>query len=379
MTPWDGIVIQFEPEHAGELGPTICLDADFPVYEVAALGEVLGPAGVLTPGFRPPQVGLCHPSGFLYAHRVLGQKTILLPDRNITSRFARIVQGATADQQLRLAAAVMAFCQCLDISIEPSLAFHELAGAQGNERANAELAWFRAADNGRVHDWIAYALGAIDVLPPPYTPHQVLAHDLAFPLRRWRRNYAAALKIGALELDPSLTARERVLMLLDWMENEFIVAGPAALLACVYFAPNSPPRRGLLKQLRSADRERAIAGAKNAAWDVTHLSDFTRRLNEATRGDTRYLFASLDNGLHVLASSLFEYGADGFQMAAVVDGLAKWWPAGDAQAIAERLNKLLMRAQRNIEGDMQDRPSSFVSDAIEAGETVLRRPLATNA
>lgn len=41
------------------------------------------------------------------------------------------------------------------------------------------------------------------------------------------------------------------------------------------------PRKDLLKQLQSADRERALEGARNSSRDITHLSDFVNRVNEA--------------------------------------------------------------------------------------------------
>ncbi|MEN3967499.1 hypothetical protein, partial [Mammaliicoccus sciuri] len=91
-------------------------------------------------------------------------------------------------------------------------------------------------------------------------------------------------------------------------------------------APNSPPRKGLLKQLKSPDRQRALDGVKNAAWDITHLSDFIKKVNDAEGGDTRYLFASADKTLHKMAKFLFDFGANGVNVAPMIEGLAAWWP-----------------------------------------------------
>ncbi len=367
------IAIHFPTDSDSEIEAIVFLEGDFPIKEVFALGEMLETSGVFTPGYGPPPVGLCHPEGFIYEHQVQQTKTVLLADRNITSRFAQIAKGAIADGQLRTVAAVMSFCQCLDILIEPSVAFHELASSQGNEQANTELAWFRAADNGNPRAWIAYALGERDALPQPYQPHARSVHDFAYPLYRWRRNYAAALKIGKLELQASLTPLERIMRLLDWMERDFIVAGPAAMLACIYFAPLSPPKKGLLKQLKSPDRGRAIAGIKNAAWDITYLSDFVKRVNDTPGGETRYLLASLDTSMHLIARSLFEYGADGFHMAPMADGLGRWWPRNDALVIAQRLQELFEHAARSVNGPLRERSSTYVDDAIDQGESALRQ------
>lgn len=343
-----------------------------------ALAPVLEGAGVFTPGYAPPTVGLCHPDGFLYSHSFQGQSTILLPDRNIASRFAQIAMGKPATEDLRLVAAVKAFCHFLDILVEPSVAFHELAHKQGNFRANEELAWFRIGDNGDAFTWLDYALGRIDRLPQPANEPGVDSHDLAFPLRRWRRNYIVALKIAELELS-TLTNIQRMLALLDWMHNDFIVAGPAAMLACIYFAPNSPPRGGLLKRLNSPDRQRALDGVKNAAWDITHLSDFIKKVNEADGNGTRYLFASSDKALHVMAKFLFEFGVDSPDLRPMVDGLSAWWPVDQAIAIAERFARLIEEAEDPGRALNKPQPNGFIDDMTVRGERIVlaeRRSLA---
>lgn len=224
-----------------ELEGAILLQPGFPYHQLMALAPVLEAAGVFTPGYGPPPIGLCHPDGFLYARSFQSRSTILLPDRNIASRFAQIAKGAPATNELRLVAAIKAFCHFLDILVEPSVAFHELAHKQGNDIANEELAWFRIGDNGDAFAWFAYAIGEIDRIPASADQPRIGSHDLALPLRRWRRNYIVALKIAALELAP-MPNLQRMLSLLEWMHSDFIVAGPAAMLACIYFAPNSPPR-----------------------------------------------------------------------------------------------------------------------------------------
>lgn len=351
---------------------------EFPYPELMALAPVLEGAGVFTPGYAPPTVGLCHPDGFLYSHSFQGQSTILLPDRNIASRFAQIAMGKPATEDLRLVAAVKAFCHFLDILVEPSVAFHELAHKQGNFRANEELAWFRIGDNGDAFTWLDYALGRIDRLPQPANEPGVDSHDLAFPLRRWRRNYIVALKIAELELS-TLTNIQRMLALLDWMHNDFIVAGPAAMLACIYFAPNSPPRGGLLKRLNSPDRQRALDGVKNAAWDITHLSDFIKKVNEADGNGTRYLFASSDKALHVMAKFLFEFGVDSPDLRPMADGLSAWWPVDQAIAIAERFARLIEEAEDPSRALNKPQPNGFIDDMTVRGERIVlaeRRSLA---
>jgi hypothetical protein len=85
------------------------------------------------------------------------------------------------------------------------------------------------------------------------------------------------------------------------MDNDFLLAGPAALFVSMYYGPMAA-RAGLFKQLRSPDRDAAIRGTKNAAWDMTHLSDFALRVSRAEKERRRYIFASGDLSLVQIAS-----------------------------------------------------------------------------
>jgi hypothetical protein len=354
---------------------------DFPVDDLYEAAEILLDASIFVPGYVPPEVGLYEPRGFLYEMHALELETVVLPDRNVASRLAQVIQGKpiTGDHQRRVAAAMMAFAQCLDIQIEPSIAFHELASVQGNDVALKELAWFRAADNPpRPHDWLDVAIGRsermADCIDAKDLPAEIAKRDLAKPLHRWRKNYILALKIAELELTP-MCALERVLTFFEWMYRDFILGGPAALLASIYFAPNSPPRKGLFKELRSPDRERAIRGVQNAAWDLTHLSDFIERVTKSEEQQKRYLFASFDAGLRLVAEMLFEYQLHPSERGTMVIGLERWWPNRDAQRIAGTLFGYYDQGRSPEWFEQQKGRPGYIDELIAAGEGVIRQPM----
>lgn len=206
------------------VGVAISLDPRFPYSEVECIGKSLEASGSLVAGYHPPAVGLLAVRALLYAQHVDRLSIRILPDRNLVSRMARVAQHGVRwplDEPTRLAVRVMAFAQAMDIQIEPTIAFHELAQRDGNECAHEELRWFRAADQAQAGSWIEIAMHRADRLPVA-----VLAEkgneDLARPLSRWRRNYIVALKIAELEL-AAIPPLEKVRKLLDWMVNEFIV------------------------------------------------------------------------------------------------------------------------------------------------------------
>ena len=359
--------------------PTVMfrLDPRFPLDDVQAIGARLMASGALAPGFVAPGVGLLDVRAMLYAERIERIPTVLLPDRNVVSRMSRIArEGAIGrdDPPTRLAVDLMAFCQAMDIGIEPGLAFQELAQVEGDEVANEELRWFRVADTGeRATYWVDLAVGRADGLPP-LAPEASEGLNLSRPLHRWRCNYAAMLAATALELDGTLTPVERFGSLLGWMVDEFILAGPAAMLCTKFLAPRAP-RSGLVKKFRSPDRDRALAGVRNAAWDVTYLSELTRRAQPGSYAEARYIFASADRALAEIAPLLLIDVEDASDYHRELAGRLEAWWADDADHVAG----MLVDAIVGIEG--RDAPvappgvDDYVGFKIAEGERLVAKAI----
>ncbi|UHQ24716.1 hypothetical protein LVB77_08530 [Lysobacter sp. 5GHs7-4] len=347
------------------------LPADFPLSDLQQIASILEQSDVFVPGYIPPDIGMYHPMGHFYGSTIDKVGIILLPDRNIVSRLAKATTGHKADDQQRLAAAILAFAQCLDIQFEPSIAYHELGPSQGNLAAHEELARFRLADHSHPRGWMDLALGRTDSISFPGDPPIVAdSRDLTKPLHRWHCNYIATLKISELELLP-LTPLERMLQLLEWMHHDFIVAGPAAIFACHYFAP-SFPRKRLLKGLRSEHRERALAGAANAAWDITHLSEFIRKSNDSIGTNNRFVFASLDESLRSVARTLFTATVEDPALERLAAILATWWPNDQSQRIADRLSELVRLRRDPAWYERQRNSPNAIPEFIAQGEARLR-------
>ena len=137
---------------------------------------------------------------------------------------------------------------------------------------------------------------------------------------------------------------DRVMTLMDWMVNEFTFGAPGALLAVLYLAPNSPPKKGVFKKRNPPDREAAIAGVRNAAWDLTQLSDLTAKVNaQAEHGVKRYIFATFDELLRTQAKLVFKYGTGDAPLTDLAEALSAWWPSGEARQLAKTLDLHLAR------------------------------------
>lgn len=348
----------------------ICLAPDFPGDDVTAILNILEASRSLVPGFIPASTGFLRLEAISYAALVERVQTVVMPDRNIVSRMVAIARSGMppkVDPTTQLAAQIMALCQSVDFDIEPSVAFHELAHRQGNDAALEELAWFRAADENRFREWIDIALGRTSRLAAVSPKVEPFA-DLAAPLHRWERNYAVALKIGSLELSPrSRIAKARTLI--EWMISDFIVAGPAVMFASMYLSPRAAKAR-MMKQLRSEARDRALAGIRNAAWDITYLSEFVRRIKSADYDSQRFVLATGDRTLAELGGVLFQDAETHSDFQRILrESFEPWW-GDDAAQLARMVSEAVQIAEA------REAPTSasydYVGDVIAAGEREIR-------
>ena len=319
-------------------------DPEFPLKDVQEIAAELMEDGGVVPGFIPAYPGVFDPMVIEYS-KLVGETIIVLPDLNIVTRIAAIAEGRAQfplDKPSQLAANLMAFCQCMDINFNPSIALHELAYCEGNDIANRKLAWFRAADQAQALAWVSISRGRSQSLGEMQID-DITTDDLTGPLHRWQRNYVAALKIAELELSDRKPL-ERALGLLEWMIEDYFLAGPAAVFASMYFSPKASKKR-LIKQLRSENRERALAGIRNAAWDMTYLSDLTRRM-EGEDGLIRFIFATADRGLADIARFVQLDAEPDDLKSALADLMSIWWPDEDVLVLAARFSKALLTAAR---------------------------------
>ena len=290
-------------------------DADVASYwvpidpgDLRALSESLRKRDVFTPSFHMIEVDRYDPAVYRHQAARFGASTALLVDRNVVSRLVDIVHGQQPTEEHRLAAAVLAFAQCAAIDIEPSIALYELAFTQGQQAALDELSAFRTADSVHPGYWTEIALGRTDTIGELQDRASVRASeqavDFVVSLRRWRRNYVMALKIAELELRVG-SAVSRMSQLLRWMYDDFLLGGPALALAAHYLAPQSNRKR-LLKGLRSPDRERAISGVRNAAWDLTLIGEWANYVQRQETDARLVLLSSFDQGLHKLSRAVVD-------------------------------------------------------------------------
>lgn len=353
--------------HEEQMEVSLYLPQDFPIDDLFQVGAMLEHLQILTPGYLVAQGAEYNPLHYLYEGS-LGVKFTFLIDRNIASRVAQLAQGMTTNPHRKAVAGLLGFAQCLDIELEPSISFHEVAPFDGNDAANLELAWLRIADNWYPPDLLDIALDRSASLPKASPPADITDHRLDKRLSRWQKNYIVALKIAQIELTEAVHLK-RILKLLEWMYKDFILALPAAMYACIYFAPLEPPRGGMFTQLRSPMRVRAIEGVKNSTWDITYLSDFAKRiaLGNATEPPKRVILATLDYGLSQAARFIAQESTD-----SLIAALAVWWPASEAAIIAKTIHGYIATERDKAWFDNQAKlPANHLDQMIRSYEELL--------
>lgn len=347
------------------------LDPDFPLEDVQEIGGRLLASGALVPGYIPAPIGFLDVSALVFSEKIENLSTILIPDRNIASRMARVAtqENYPLDHPVtQVAVQLMAFAQAMNLDIDPGIAFHELAHRDGNQTAHHELKWFRAADRGNARPWIELALGRARNVDLGHA-EALETHDLAYPPNRWDRNYIVAMKIAELARS-RLRPVERMIALLNWMIDDFILAGPAVIFAARYFATHSA-RGGMIKHVKSPDREKAVAGARNAAWDIAYLSEFIRLIPAGERTGKRYILATCDRALAEAAPLLLLGPEPNEDQPSLGAALAAWWSKRDARTISDHFFACIERVGPG-RARGSDLPGDPIAEMIAAGEAGTR-------
>jgi hypothetical protein len=331
--------------------------------------HILKKSNLFTPGYIPPTVGTYCPSGFIYDKIKYNKETVIFPDRNILNRIINTYSGKDIDDSARIVAAMMAFAQWLDIQIDPEIPLYELASTQGNIISSTELDIFNAANNASIHKWANAALLGTKISMMGITKQDTYP-DFTQPMRRWKRNYILSLKIGTLELS-SLQPIDKVLNLFSWMYNDFIIAGPSAMLAIFYLSPRSPRRR-CFKNLRSHNREKALDGIKNIALDITYLSNFSKHAHKSETTNTKYILATFDKIMKIAANLVVNNHTNSETPQALIPALEQWWSNRHAAIIISEYEKMLNTSKNTKRNIHNKQHPSFINNLIQEGEHAIR-------
>jgi len=347
-----------------------------PMRDLEQISLRLAQENALTPGYIPDGNGVLDLQQMLNLTRN-GYSVRLVTDRNLISRMSKIAREGCSlsikerDRTLRIAIDLMAYSQCLDLIIDPSISFYELAMTEGRDDANTDIAWFRAADRGgRAGDWVDIAQGRRENLVNR-NPADVIDYPLDDMVARWSKNYIATLKIASLELQES-SPDQKVISFYKWLVEDYLFAGPASIFATMYFPSTGKTKKKLLKELRSHDRELAIRGIKNAAWDITYVSDFVEKVN-LSDPYVRYILATGDKKLREMAEVVRVADHVAIGAHSNISGLfGQWW----GPILSPSVAAVFIEQRKKIDNRPPPEPNANskdpIGDMISDGEALVR-------
>ena len=325
-----------------------------------------------------PGVRLSEPydvTTYLQRQLIWREEYCLLVDRNVASRWTSAVEGRQVTPEHRKAAAVLAFAQASGLLVEPNIAFYELSTHEDQAKVNREIETFYAALDLPPSKWADIALSRSSRLKtkaPDSVPDG--RWNLAEPPYAWRRSYILALKIAELHLEGG-RPEELLIRLFDWMYHDFLIGAPAVQLASHYFAPGAPRRR-LLKRIQSPDREQALSGIRNAAWDLTLMSEWIgKTVPKNSSGEERrvYILCTLDKAVRRLANSLVSFEEPLVpDLEKLTRIFADLWDPKFAKRLATILGEYQSGAQNPRRQLHRDPGGELMDEMIIRGESVIR-------
>lgn len=284
-----------------------------PVSDLDFIQQVLEREDVFSSCFTSDDLNKYNYVSFHKEKDLHGTETYVLLDRNVFTYIISIAKGEDVDlrdkQKMgprRIAAAIMAYLQCSDICIEPNIALYEYAATNTQSTATDELELFRKADNLHPQIYADIALGRknkvttkeLDKASGYLGPMVNFRKDL----NHWHFNYTVALKLALLELQ-LIQQNKKMESFLQWQHDDFFYGAPVTLFASLYLS--SKRIGGMMKKLRSIDRTKALLGIKNAAWDLTVLTTWSKSALRMRETNKLWLLCSRDTAMKKIAGCLF--------------------------------------------------------------------------
>ncbi len=151
---------------------------------------------------------------------------------------------------------------------------------------------------------------------------------------------------------------KKMLELLDWVYHFWHFSAPALLLATQ--ALSHDPPRDIFKNIRSKDRNKALGGVENAAWDLVYITAWFERIKTQAEANELTVFCSRDKVLLKVAEWL--------RGAVLDEPVSPFEKAGFGKSVLDRYNSHVSdlsnpkRALQPLPADFEDYRTKLVSD-----------------
>ncbi len=278
-----------------------------------------------------------------------GTEFELVLDRNALSEVISLAspKRQAEDSQRRLAAAVMAFSLVTGIYFDANVAVSEPVGPNGIDGARSDTILFASLQCQHAQDYIDIALGRKDMIGAdaialetrPEMKACVNRLDLDYR-PRFRPEYGVALKLALIRLrgEPRQTHAWQLAELLRWSYEEFMFVAGAIVYGSLALSPAR--HRKMLKGLNSGDVNKALAGVRNAMWDMALLRYWGRRILREGSANRYVMVCSFDRAVLTCATDFITL--DGSESTGLHMIRNRWideWGERDGNALANQYTR----------------------------------------
>jgi hypothetical protein len=299
----------------------VIIDDDQIIYDsplrddmAVALQDLLRRAKCLCPSFDGVDPYLIETYVTQFATHHTDVKFII--DRNMYSHVLALARGAVVTEKTQVAAAVMAFASCVNAQVEPNLAIYEgsASGATGGWRRNLGL--FYRAEEIHPGNWALLALGCSPRFERPL-PSRRIPMNLSrrfnpqSRIKSYEFVYPITLKLALIFAEAG-NPDSKMSAFIEWMYKHWQFSAPATILASQVLSRDPPPR--VFKSIGSTDRKMALAGVRNAAWDLVYLTEWYKAIKAQSQANTLNVLCSRDSLLLRLAELFRRALFDGDQL-----------------------------------------------------------------
>ena len=246
-----------------------------------------------------PEFDAYDPTGYLKGVRIDGYRYMVFVDTNVLIHMLQAAKGIS-NPQTRTAVSLIAFCQSLDIDIDPELALHEINNYD-NSKADQTVDLLErfqrlnSSDTGELYDFVLEKSTKIKLTSLPSDVDNSKLHHAFSTYKRlleWDSFYLLALAIVSADINNGKKVK-RLSVFLEWMTHNFRRSMPLLAYSCIYFGLH--PSAGMMKFNVKSSPEDKRKQVGNMAWDLFMANHIVQEWTEK-KDNIQYMFASFDRG-----------------------------------------------------------------------------------
>lgn len=229
----------------------------------------------------------------------------VLIDRNIYKDLLSLTDDEDSEtrshETRRLAAAFIIFCQCSNISIEPTMAVHE-----NPKDYLLDLKNFRRVENAEIF-YLLKILKNEDKYLSTSAFIEIQEDDKSFEISDKLNGYnfceIAVLKLVTLVRSKNKLPLDKMKSFLKWSFTDYYFVRESIYIASHYFSREEG--KPVLQDINGTNMSKLMGGVKNAIWDVLLIRYWRNQVDSQKNENRLWLLASRDVALQKIAKQLF--------------------------------------------------------------------------